>query len=927
MEFFERAHVSKRSLPKKDSKSEEMVKKQLKQMLYGYKQSDNELIMSSGNAYNDIAEVHKVFDDSASVSGFSDLDLTKSDDEDEIALVVASEACVDEVSSSSDANLTNSNSLEQSDDLNALDTDQDQIDHSGDYLEPISEGDEDVDSLSEDIELSECSSTSGDSFLEFVSTTQSVSTDSTDSDSDFDADGSLASKIMENLSKKQHNNPQSNKRKLDDVPNPAAKKENKQKKNKKKSANKNVNNIEIEMLSINDNERDIEKLMDTNTQDSVSTNSSSPFISIMASEMSDQSLNDILGDYRHPTVKNLPCEKQNIVPSITNTSIFSTDENMQVEDVDSLIPEIGEDPVIEDIEIELNATTDNEIQSNIESNMTSESIETNNEPKKKNSANPIKVYYADSHCIFVMRHPAKLYVNGKVKIKPLGGKVEVFGHILTKEINLYSPNNSFAHCIQTLEADNVYYGLFGRLTALGLTVSETEEIVTSLGEFDGVIAMSALNDAKMDFVDRHFCSDVFTKLKIDSNAHRLVKPSDILGSNIYLNKPLRSFVDYFDWDEGLSYGMKESSRGIVCGGKGLGKSSFVRCYVNRVLVNGPVLVIDLDPGQSEFTVAGNISAIVVTTPLLGPNFTHLRTPDISYNLGMISVMDNISRFASAVAKLIEQCHAKYYAMPWIINTMGMTNNMGLKFIVLTILHAQPTFLVQIDSKVVKKRFECSLEPQAIRIVYENCKYDRLFRKISFPEDLDYKFMITSYVEGSFKQDTSLSPRDERYLNFLAYFGELKVTRKGEDFLGIVPYEVSLSDINVVTNVKVAREAVLKVINGKIVALCQLNTTDKGKVFTLQDNAPLCYGHGLIRGVDFEKGLVYLVTPVTAARLCAVNALVYSDWAPELQGTESLLPAGLPVPYRGAVQHNNKQHLLTPRRRFNPLQLLKMSRSA
>lgn len=46
-----------------------------------------------------------------------------------------------------------------------------------------------------------------------------------------------------------------------------------------------------------------------------------------------------------------------------------------------------------------------------------------------------------------------------------------------------------------------------------------------------------------------------------------------------------------------------------------------------------------------------------------------------------------------------------------------------------------------------------------------------------------------------------------------------------------------------TNVKVANDAILKVINGKIVALCQLGIGDKGKVFTLQDNAPLCLGYG------------------------------------------------------------------------------------
>lgn len=70
------------------------------------------------------------------------------------------------------------------------------------------------------------------------------------------------------------------------------------------------------------------------------------------------------------------------------------------------------------------------------------------------------------------------------------------------------------------------------------------------------------------------------------------------------------------------------SRTVVCGGKGLGKSTFLRYYVNKLLANGPVLVIDLDPGQAEFTVAGHVSATVVTKPLLGPSYTHLSTPDL-----------------------------------------------------------------------------------------------------------------------------------------------------------------------------------------------------------------------------------------------------------------------------------------------------------
>ena len=45
---------------------------------------------------------------------------------------------------------------------------------------------------------------------------------------------------------------------------------------------------------------------------------------------------------------------------------------------------------------------------------------------------------------------------------------------------------------------------------------------------------------------------------------------------------------------------------MVAGGKGVGKSTFLRFLVNRVLaeVGAPVLVVDLDPGQAEFTVPG-----------------------------------------------------------------------------------------------------------------------------------------------------------------------------------------------------------------------------------------------------------------------------------------------------------------------------------
>lgn len=907
MEFFEKAHVSKKQPSKKDKKSEEIVKKQLRQMLNGYKSSDNELIRHSGNSSSDIVETHRRLDDSASVSGFSDLELTNSESEGdntrgaEVSLLNLNEINTDTNDNIDEANLEDSHSHESvlfSSDIEAI---------------PSESGSDGVSEI-------------------------------------FDADGALASKILEELGKNQHKpNIKSKKRKANEEPNKSQskKKETKDPKGPNKNqSDKEKEVISMETLTIDDDNEAISS--DSNiTQNSAATSDSSPFISITVKDMPNERLGDFLENYKHPTVRQL----QDIVHTSNFTGLFSTETEMVVEDVDSLVPELGDDNTIDDLG-EVN-TNDNVIE-DLENDNTIQELENDTDtntdmPQKDTSTDydntilsdtereplteeveepskPVKVYHGKNCYIIVLKHPAELYLNGKVTVKPVAGIVEVFGHILKDVVNLYAPNNNFAQCFKTIESPNSDYGVFRKLTSEGLSVRDAEEIVTTIGGFDGIISLSKLNDVRMDFVESNVFMDLFRKC---NKAHScLRKASADLGCSLVLKRPWRYFEENESWDQAVSCGLEKNSRGIVCGGKGLGKSTFLRYYVNRLLANGPVLVIDLDPGQSEFTVAGNVSATVVSTPLLGPNYTHLQTPEIMLNIGIINTMDNANRYVSAVTEVLVHCRSNqaYSSMPWIINTMGMCTQMGLKFVLVTILYAQPTFLMQIDTKVVKKRFECFFKPNAVRNMYQNLKYDRFFRNVELPH-LDYTFILAQTPEGSDKHNTAVSPKDQRYLNYLAYFGELMNIHKGAQLLGIVPYEVSLSDVNVLTNVKVANDAVLKVINGKIVALCQLAIRDKGKVFTLQDNALLCHGHGLVRGVDFQKWVVYIVTPLAGHRLCAVDALVYADWAPELRGPERQLPDGTTVPYRSPTNYRQKQLMQSPKRRFNPLQLLKMSRNA
>ncbi|KAJ0174247.1 hypothetical protein K1T71_010393 [Dendrolimus kikuchii] len=951
MEFFERAHI-KRNTDKKETKSDITMKKQLKQMLHGYKENDNKLIKTCIRCKSEACDPNHCFDDSSSVSGFSDLNLTNSSDEVATSRVTLNSQFGTDFSKNTDDNDLSSSLNEDlgdfSDDVESLAVDsQDETDNllfkeSMDTDQRCISGD--------DSSHSNQVLTSDDSQVSFLSSLTLETQSSIGSESEeFDPDGALASKILKKLNKKDGvlQTQKGRKRKVG-----RSTKENTfvvesvtdsiQPENKvyKHEVTPYQSDEDTEFHNINFNNNNshsseaknetTDKSHENSSQDSESTHSS-PYISITAMNTPSESLSEILGEYIHPTVRNLSYEKQTIVS--TNSGMFST-ENVQIdEEVSSLIPELDVDQTIEDLELSTdNITTEPNDESIIlgDDTIISETAEREfslNDTDNIELINSIKVYTYNKTCIFVIPHPGRLYVHGKVNLKALSGVVEVFGYTLKDEwCDLYAPNYSYAQCIKTIETDNPYHGLFSKLTAIGLSVSKAEEIVTTIGEYDGVIAMCPLNDRKMDFVNNNFTiTDIFGKQSKDVDSS-LKQASELLGCSLYLSRPMRVLETHSVWDGVITCGLAPESRGIVCGGKSTGKSTFLRFCVNKLLADGPVLVIDLDPGQAEFTVAGNISATVVDMPLLGINFTHLKRPDRMLNIGLINTMDKPSLYIDAVNSLITYCknQEEFKNMPWIVNTMGMCNNMGLKFIMYTILKINPTYLLQIDSRKAKKRFESGLDQESIKqLYYTSFNNDYILKTIEMPENFNYEYFVTVHTE-CLKNVYSIAPRDERYLNFLAYFGEVLNIYSGCGFMDITPYEVNLKDLNIVTNVNVPVDYITKVLNGKIVALCQ-NAGDRGKIAT-QDKPLLCLGYGLIRAVNCEKGVLYILTPTPVGMLCRVDTISYADWVPELRGQEKVLSSGLVVPYRTTAQYSQRRLMFTPRRRFNPLQLLKMSRN-
>ncbi|XP_072942710.1 polynucleotide 5'-hydroxyl-kinase NOL9 [Epargyreus clarus] len=912
MEFFEQAHVAKGAETlKKEKKSEETVKKQLKQMLYGYKSSNNDIIKSSMDIQIDC-------DDSSSVSGFSDLNLTESSGADDTTR--ATIGSPEEIDS-----IFDELNIEGSPRIPDLPIDSDNEDSVSHQSLPDS-------STSEDIQLeADVSSSQSDEELSLGASLKSLT--DVETSQEFDPDGLLAAKIHERLRNKDESKavPKRKLEKVDEenvIPQ-KVKSSNKSKKNKVSKSPQVVH----PRFTKDDNIPSIHESLEN------SAISSPPYISINATEMPQEDFDTVLGDYKHSTIKNIPFDNENLIFSENDSSLYSTnimtiDENDMAEEITDFTEEEAKSTIdvgitqgeMKDV-IDLNSSQNDSI-INIDDTMQSEISE---ELTKNNLEDSIKLIFNNNTCVCVMKHPAKMYIHGKFKVKALGGTVEMFGHVINEEPHeVYAPHCSFAQCLTTVEKDSAYYGLFSKLTSIGLSTAEAEDIVTTIGEHDGVLLLEPLRSIKMNFVEEYFSiANLFSK----SSKHMdycHMKAMERLGCAIYLNEPRKMFHVPIIWQELNKFCFKDQSRGIICGGKGVGKSTCVRYHVNKLVHHGPVLVIDLDIGQCEFTVAGNISATVVTDPLLGPNFTHLRKPERTLNLGMINPLDNMRRYVNAVVELITHCanDERLRDMRWIVNTMGLCNVVGLHFITIVILHCRPTYLLQIDSKNAKKRYDMFLRPQLVAAHYDYYKNMRLFANTTCPDNLEYDFILSHHTDSPVKNNNTLAPRDERYLNYLAYFSELLGINRGSTLLGITPYEVQLQDLCVYMNVKIPEGTVSQVLNGKIVALCQHEPGSvTKKTYVLADEPLLCHGHGLIRGIDFERGTLYVITPMPAEGLQMVDTLLYADWVPELRGQEAQLPAGIAVPYRMPTMHQQKQLMFTPRRRFNPVQLLKMSRGS
>lgn len=222
--------------------------------------------------------------------------------------------------------------------------------------------------------------------------------------------------------------------------------------------------------------------------------------------------------------------------------------------------------------------------------------------------------------LYVLPKNSQTYFFGAASVKVLYGAVEILGYILndkSKSVEIYSPRGSSLLYMKTLENSNQTKLTIEIFTNLGVGTAEAEKAIQNIAEDSTLVLCDKELKLNINFFEKYGSQQIFPKQ--DSAGFRFSFLNDFSGYNAL------KFSD--EWEH-LYKSIVRSTRLFLCGGKSVGKSTLLRYLVNRLLMDyGEVCVVDLDPGQSEFTVPGCLSICTIKEPVFGPNYTHIIKPD------------------------------------------------------------------------------------------------------------------------------------------------------------------------------------------------------------------------------------------------------------------------------------------------------------
>ncbi|CAL7937251.1 unnamed protein product [Xylocopa violacea] len=505
---------------------------------------------------------------------------------------------------------------------------------------------------------------------------------------------------------------------------------------------------------------------------------------------------------------------------------------------------------------------------------------------------------------------------GKLVVNVMYGAIEIYGYVITAEsgpIEVYSPRGYSNVSIATSEKfpRQTESEIWTSLSTEGIDQMQRDKLVAEIGEIQAgtaVVFLWNLENKLTQFLQEFYPFRLFPRIKsipyccwTDQRRAEIILQSNLYTSNYACKELIIDSRIATELAEKMLNRWRENvwSCSLIAGGKSVGKSTTVRYFINRLLsVSKMVVLLDVDPGQTECTPCGCISYSLIEEPLMGPNFTHLKIPVFPLYIGHVDVSRCITRYIEGVKVLVDKltkCPI-LSRLPIIVNTMGFTQGIGWDIILFTIKLIRPSFVVQIMSGKPKNNYIGYLSKQVVN--RQEVPWTAWSTNIiDWSEPCDHELVVVrSHAErkgGPGYENWNMQPYQQRELVMVSYLSQIAQistssasTRYNTLPLSIdeaVPYVTTFESLCIsISRPSVPPSHVLNVVNGNIVALCGIDldnnessnsasTTSGPRVL---NRLPLCacYGFGIVRGVDMERKEIFINTPLPAAMMRYVNCL-------------------------------------------------------
>ncbi|KAF1743632.1 hypothetical protein MXB_3230, partial [Myxobolus squamalis] len=489
-------------------------------------------------------------------------------------------------------------------------------------------------------------------------------------------------------------------------------------------------------------------------------------------------------------------------------------------------------------------------------------------------------------------------------------------------IALILPENSYA----SFSGAFTIQVLFGSIDVHGFTIMIGQSQNFSLMDTEVVTFLSKRGDpdqnvdeiisghsfiAKMDL--REVCS-IFSITQLSLPFHNLIDSFKIFNKTLdfKIRSEIFDIQQYLNW-KALSKNIAESSyrKILVCGKKGIGKSSYIRFLSNFLTEIGKnVFVLDCDPDKSMYNPPSQICLHKLSKGDVGYVLNSNRSPIIrSVFLGDINPSFQPLRYINGIRYLYEYFRQNYEGQDdnyLLLNTFGWIKNYGQGFLTDTIDAVKPHVCIKIvsndenldneikfNNKVdsIVSCFETfntsshSLPPKKDQPIFfilnqlpkenfkENpiAKNDILGSSISSTLGNEFDFSVNntnSEFYSNQKVFTTINGvnyflvlqrhKRERIMAFLLYFKSSRALCSpnfsiSNFFATLIPYQLEISKIHI------------SYFNRKI------------DPDTIENSLrSICFGLGFIRNVDTEYGILYIVTPVSEVDLQNTNVIAIGN---------------------------------------------------